>query len=70
MRLPVTPDLFINKFSGASITELDSGVTNGVIELRGDVPYLTQRPPIDLFGDASATISDARGRGIYYWDAA
>jgi hypothetical protein len=70
MRLSATPDLHINKFSGATITEMESGVTNGVIEIRGDIPYLTQRPPIDVFGDASDDISDARGRAVYYWDAA
>jgi len=70
MRLPVLPDLHINKFSGASITELESGITNGVGEKRGEINYLTQRPPIDMFGDASDDISDARGRGIYYWNLA
>jgi len=70
MRLPVLPDLHINKFSGATITEMEAGMTNAVGEKRNGITYLTQRPPIDLFDDASATISDARGRAAYYWDTA
>jgi len=70
MRLPVISDMHINAFSGAGITELESGITNGVGEKRGEINYLTQRPPIDMFGDASDDISDARGRAIYYWNDA
>ncbi len=67
MRLPVAADLHINAFAGAGITELDSGVTNGIVEKRGEVVYLTQRPSIDISEDAGTHISDARGRGIFYW---
>lgn len=70
MRFPVIPDLHINAFSGATITELESGITNGVGEKRGAINYLTQRPPIDMFADASDDVSDARGRCIYYWNLA
>lgn len=70
MRLPLTPNLHINAFVGATITEKDSGITNGIVEKRGDTLYVTQRPSIDVFEDASVNVSDARGRGIYYWDAA
>ena len=69
MRLLPGQDIHINAFSGATITELESGITNGVIEKRGEVFYLTQRPSIDVFGDASLDISDARGRAIYYWES-
>ena len=68
MRLPVTPDLHINAFSGASITELESGVTNGMVEKTGGRVYLTQRPSIDIFEDAGTHVADARGRAINYWD--
>jgi hypothetical protein len=68
MRLTVTPEFQINAFSGATITELESGVTNGIIDTQNGQTYLTQRPAIDVFSDASDTVADARGRGIYYWD--
>ena len=70
MRIPLTPDLHISAFNGATITEKDAGITNGIVEKRGDVLYTTQRPSIDVFDDASTNVSDARGRAIYYWDAA
>jgi len=70
MRIPLTPDLHINAFNGATITEKDSGITNGIVEKRGEILYLTQRPSIDVFEDASVNVSDARGRAIYHWDAA
>lgn len=70
MRIPLTPNLHINAFNGATITEKDSGITNGIVEKRNDVLYVTQRPSIDVFDDASSNGADARGRAIYYWDAA
>lgn len=70
MRVPLYPNLHINAFNGATITEKDSGITNGIVEKRGDVIYTTQRPSIDVFEDASVNVSDARGRAVYYWDAA
>ena len=68
MRISLTPNMHINAFSGATITELDSGITNGVVEKRGEILYLTQRPSIDVFEDASAQSAAARGRAIYYWE--
>lgn len=68
MRIPVTPNLHINAFSGATITELESGITNGVVEKRGNTLYLTQRPSIDVFEDASAQSAGSRGRAIFYWE--
>lgn len=70
MRISLTPDLHINAFNGATITEQDAGITNGVVEKRGETFYVTQRPSIDIFDDASTNVSDARGRAVYYWDAA
>ena len=67
MRVPLAVDLNINQFNGATITEMDSGITNGVVEKRGEVFHVTQRPSIDVFEDASTHISDARGRAIHYW---
>ena len=70
MRIPLAPNLHINAFNGATITEKDSGITNGIVEKRGDILYTTQRPSIDVFEDASVNVSDARGRAIYHWDTA
>ena len=69
MRLATVPQLHINEFAGAGITELESGITNGVGEKRGEINYLTQRPSIDVFADASDNSAAARGRAIYWWDA-
>lgn len=70
MRIPLAPNLHINAFNGATITEKDSGMINGIVEKRGEVLYTTQRPSIDVFENASVNVSDARGRAIYHWDAA
>ena len=74
MRLSPVADLHINAFTGAIITELGSGITNGVVEKKivngQEVFYLSQRPSIDVFEDASALSSGSRGRGIIYWDLA
>jgi hypothetical protein len=67
IRLPVTPDLRIHSFGGGSIAELESGITNGMVEVRNGIPYLTQRPSIDISEDAG---TDTRGRAIHYWDEA
>lgn len=67
MRIPLTPDLHINKFSGGTITELESGTTNGVFDKNESGIYLTQRPAIDISADASQTVADSKGRGVYYW---
>jgi hypothetical protein len=65
-------DLHINAFSGAAITELETGITNGIIrskEINGKrQEYVTQRPAIDVFEDASDQGAGARGRAIHYWD--
>lgn len=68
MKIPVFSDLHINAFSGGTITELESGMTNGIVQVGASGKYLTQRPSIDIFADASATTADAAGRAIYYWD--
>jgi len=68
MRLPVASDLHINAFSGGVITEQESGMTNAVIEERSGTSYITQRPAIDIYEDTDTHVSDARGRGILFWD--
>jgi len=68
MRIPLAVPYKINRFSGATIYELESGITNGMVNKVFDRTYVTQRPSIDVTADASATVSDQDGRGIYYWN--
>lgn len=70
MRLPAYANLHINAFSGGAITDLESGMLNGVVVKSGSGDYITQRPSVDVFEDASVTVADAKGRGIYRWDSA
>lgn len=68
MRIPVATDLIIDGFGGGVISDLDAGITNGVVEKDGGRVYVTQRPSIDTFELASDHVSDAKGRAIYYWE--
>lgn len=68
IRIPLVADLRINLFSGAGITEKESGMTNGMAEEKGGIVYATQRPSIDVFEDAGTAGGGARGRAIQYWD--
>lgn len=70
MKIPLFPDLHINAFTGATIDEKDAGITNGIVEKRGETMYVTQRPSIDVFEDASTNANDSRGRAVFYWDEA
>lgn len=69
MRLPVYNNLHINAFSGGEITDLESGMLNAVVVKNNAGDYLTQRPSIDVFEDASATVTNQKGRAIYYWSS-
>jgi len=69
LRIPLTVDLHIEAFSGGVVTRMNSGATNVVFDQYGDGTwYVTQRPGVNQLEDASATTSDARGRGAYFWD--
>ena len=68
--IPLTVNLHIEKFAGGNVTEYESGCTNIIFDQYADGRwYATQRPGVNQVEDASATVSDARGRGCYYWDA-
>lgn len=70
MQIPVSNTLGIDEFVGGEITVPVSRVINGIFEQRSDgTAYITQRPSIDIAEDASATVSNARGRGVFYWEA-
>jgi len=56
--------LEIKAFAGATITRLESGITNGFIVDSKGKATVTQRPSINITESASS----ARGRGIYHWD--
>ena len=68
MDVQAAVDLRINTFTEAAISELESGITNGMVEREGDKIYVQQRPSIDLLQDASDTISIKTGRGLFHWE--
>lgn len=70
MRWPVQSTLGIEEFVGGEITVAVSMVTNGIFQKRSDGKlFTTQRPSINISKDASADVSDLRGRGCFYWSA-
>lgn len=70
VKIPVTVDLHIRKFASGLITDAESGSKNIVIgQFKDGRWYATQRPGINQLENASATVTDMRGRGGYYWDA-
>jgi hypothetical protein len=69
-RIPITTSLGIDTFAGGSLSVLSSGVINAIYGKHPDGRvYATQRPSVNIYEDASATVADAAGRGIYYWAA-
>lgn len=71
LRVPVIASVGIEAFSGTSFTSLSSYMKNAIVNKYGpgeeERPYITQRPGINLYTDASDTITDEFGRGVYYW---
>ena len=69
LKIPVVTNLSIESFSGGVITVAEASTKNVIFGKYSDGRiFATQRPSINIFEDASATVSDAQGRGIYYWD--
>lgn len=68
MKVNLAVGLDIQNFTGSSITDYNSGVTNCIIKRTGERPILTQRPSIDISEDASGLGLNDRARGIYYWE--
>ena len=68
--IPIVTELAIEEFAGGVVTIPVSMCTNVVYGKRpsGNI-FATQRPGINTFEDASATVADAAGRGVYYWGA-
>ena len=71
MRIPLTTGLTIEAFNSGKVTTKVSGTINAIYGKRADgTVYVTQRPGINIFEDASASaVTDEAGRGVYYWDA-
>lgn len=71
VRLPLIADLHIDDFTGATLSRVSSYMENLMVEKyvvgSEERAYITQRPSFEILEDASVTTSDARGRGIYYW---
>jgi len=69
-RIPVTTSLHIDNFSGGIVNVASSSTTNAIFNKYADGRYYaTQRPSVNIFEDASVTVADEKGRGIYYWNA-
>lgn len=71
-KISVVRQLDIHGFSGAVLSDVASKIQNGMVDItkenNEDVPYVHQRPAIDLQFDASALVTDTAGRAIYYWN--
>lgn len=65
-------DLYIKEFAGGSITLASSLAKNVVYDKypENDRWFATQRPSINIFENASDTVADVKGRGVYYWNKA
>jgi len=65
--IPITTQLSIEEFSGGAIVVPQSMCTNVIY---GKYPsgniFATQRPSVNIFEDASVTVADAKGRGVYH----
>lgn len=70
VRMPLVADLQIEGFTGESISEFASFLENAVVEQNtvgsNERYFVTHRPAFDILEDASVTVSDTKGRGIYY----
>ena len=68
--VPIPLAVDINtEVSGGSITSRGAYIKNGYAEAYFDNrPYVRQRPSIFIAEQASDTVTDKAGRGIYYWN--
>jgi len=64
MNLNPVVNLEFKDFAGATITDRESGIVNGMIDNSKGSPVLTQRPSINI----SEVATTARGRAVYFWD--
>ncbi len=64
MNLNAVVNLEFKDFAGATITDREAGIFNGMVDNSKGNPVVTQRPSINL----NELASTARGRAIYFWD--
>jgi hypothetical protein len=64
MNLNAVVNLEFRDFAGATPTDYESGVLNGMVDTSKGKPVITQRPSINI--EQVATVR--RGRSIYFWD--
>lgn len=70
MRISAIVDMFIKNFADGVVTRASSYAINAVFDKYPDNGqwFATQRPGINIFEDASATVVDALGRGVFFWE--
>ena len=64
MNLNPVVNLEFKNFAGATITDRETGIVNGVIDTSKGSPVLSQRPSINI----TEVAVTARGRAVYFWD--
>ena len=72
-RIPIVKSLHIENVSGTGINAADYFNKNTILgEYSDGRLYAMQRPSIDIWEDASATLAPdtQKGRGVYFWDDA
>ncbi len=70
VKIPVTPSLNIEEFSGASIVTASSLSTNIVYDNYPEgILYATQRPSVNIIEVASELSVGDKGRAIHYWSS-
>jgi len=65
MNLNPAVNLEFKDFAGATITDRETGIVNGMVDKSKGKPVVTQRPSINI-DEVAVT---AKGRAIYFWDA-
>lgn len=67
-RIVPQPNLKIEKFAAGIVTVADTMAVNAVFDTYADGRlFAMQRPSFNIRDDASVETTDAKGRGIYYW---
>ena len=73
LRIPLVRNMNIAAFSGGTVTDYSSYMKNAMVEIidsdTGNRNIAVQRPAINMVEDASVTVADVQGRGIYHWAA-
>ncbi|MBT8448598.1 MAG: packaged DNA stabilization protein gp10 [Gammaproteobacteria bacterium] len=69
MKLPIPTNLDVKTFSSGKVTVTRAGTKNVIYEKTPDGKVLaSQRPSVLLYEDASVSVADEKGRGIYFWE--